>query len=205
MAIRVLIYLKVCLFAEGIQRLFSGDDDFLVIGSVCDHQQFLHSLEDSPDIVIVDKETFALALETAENMQIRSLLINDKESLEIYYGSLKDKISKGLCGVMPNHSDQELLKKAVKAIFGGDLWLDHSTVHHALVADGGDGNHFKLTKKEKEVLERVCSGLSNKGIAQELLISEQTVKTHCYNLFKKFNVQNRVNLVLAATKDHHCH
>ena len=56
----------------------------------------------------------------------------------------------------------------------------------------------ELTRREREVLERVCRGLSSKAIAAELGVSEQAVKAHLSRLFLKFGVENRAGLVSAA-------
>lgn len=55
-----------------------------------------------------------------------------------------------------------------------------------------------LTRRERDVLERVCRGLSTKAIAAELGVSEQAVKAHLSRLFLKFGVENRAGLVGAA-------
>lgn len=55
-----------------------------------------------------------------------------------------------------------------------------------------------LTRRERQVLERVCGGLTNKGIAGELGVSEQAVKAHLSRLFLKYGVENRAGLVAAA-------
>ena len=56
----------------------------------------------------------------------------------------------------------------------------------------------ELTRRERQVLERVCGGLSNKAIARELGVSEQAVKAHMSRLFLKHGVGNRAGLVAAA-------
>ena len=61
---------------------------------------------------------------------------------------------------------------------------------------------YHITKKEKEILNYVCAGFTNKEVANKLYISEQTVKSHCNHLFKKFGVTNRTKLALFAQK--HC-
>ena len=53
---------------------------------------------------------------------------------------------------------------------------------------------YGLTKREKEIVELICGGLSNKEISEKLFISLQTVKDHNYNIFRKVDVSNRVQL-----------
>ena len=54
---------------------------------------------------------------------------------------------------------------------------------------------YSLTPREKEVMEFVCKGYNNAEIADELFISQNTVKHHIYNLFRKLDVKNRVELI----------
>ena len=56
----------------------------------------------------------------------------------------------------------------------------------------------ELTRRERQVLERVCGGLSNKAIATDLGVSEQAVKAHVTRLFLKYRVENRAGLVAAV-------
>ncbi|MCI7146341.1 MAG: response regulator transcription factor [Clostridiales bacterium] len=54
---------------------------------------------------------------------------------------------------------------------------------------------YKITPREKEFIELIYKGKSNKEIAEELFLSESTVKTHIYNIFRKLDVKNRVGVI----------
>ncbi len=54
---------------------------------------------------------------------------------------------------------------------------------------------YDVTRREKEIIELVCAGLSNQDIAQKLFISPKTVKFHIYNVYRKLGIRNRVELV----------
>ncbi|MBQ3466283.1 MAG: response regulator transcription factor [Firmicutes bacterium] len=54
---------------------------------------------------------------------------------------------------------------------------------------------YNLTKRERELVELIYQGKSNKDIAEELFLSESTVKTHIYNIFRKMNVKNRIEVI----------
>lgn len=60
---------------------------------------------------------------------------------------------------------------------------------------------FKLTPREKELIELIYGGKSNKEIADTLFLSESTVKTHIYNIFRKMDVKNRVGVICVINGD----
>jgi DNA-binding NarL/FixJ family response regulator len=62
----------------------------------------------------------------------------------------------------------------------------------------GHGERSRLSRRESEVVSLVAQGYKNKDIAQSLLISEQTVKNHLYNIFGKLGVSDRLGLALYA-------
>ena len=63
---------------------------------------------------------------------------------------------------------------------------------------GQNNQKYFLTKREKDVLLLVTKGESNKSIAEKLVLSEITVKSHLNSIFKKLNVTNRTQAVLLA-------
>lgn len=58
-----------------------------------------------------------------------------------------------------------------------------------------------LSKRETQIAEKVSEGLSNRLIADQLFISERTVKFHCTNIFKKLAIRNRKMLIALIAKD----
>lgn len=60
---------------------------------------------------------------------------------------------------------------------------------------------FKLTPRERELIELIYAGKSNKEIADTLFLSESTVKTHIYNIFRKMDVKNRVGVICVINGD----
>ena len=84
-------------------------------------------------------------------------------------------------GVLPTDTDLPLFKKALAAIGEGKLWIDNGTVK-ALLHDAGNispkGKISHITSREQEIIECICQGLSNKEIAQRLILSPHTVNSH---------------------------
>lgn len=57
-----------------------------------------------------------------------------------------------------------------------------------------------LSHREMQVLQYLMQGKSNKSIADQLYLSERTIKFHCSNIYKKLNIDNRTNLILKMTE-----
>jgi|TARA_B100000745_G_scaffold229142_1_gene153572 DNA-binding NarL/FixJ family response regulator len=101
----------------------------------------------------------------------------------------------GALGAMSKNIDREKLTNVLSAIDEGESYFEETMEDQV-------ASCIKLTKREKQVLDGLNRGLSNKDITEELFISENTLRTHLRSLFKKFNVKNRTACVLEA-KSHH--
>lgn len=109
--------------------------------------------------------------------------------------------SKGIKGYLNSYASPVRIKQAINVVMAGNIWLGQ-TVMQAMIAktydrDKDNKGWIKLTsKKEQETMEHLLIGKSNKEIATLMYISERTVKSHVSNLFKLFNVKDRLGLVL---------
>lgn len=199
MQIKVIICSQVYLYAEGLWLLLESDNDLRVLGVACNEQDVKKLLSYEPDVIISDKAMCPIALRHHHSEEgKRTLLIDDKTTHNSE--SLKSMIMSGLGGILPKTADGKLLRKAVRKLYEGELWIDRHTMGEVFRSNREDISQIHLTKKEAEVLKCVCGGLTNKEIANKLIISEQTVKSHCNHLFKKFGVTSRLKLALCAPK-----
>jgi len=104
---------------------------------------------------------------------------------------------------MATTSDLSHLKKALRTIQEGQVWIDNrkvkAMIQHAesAMALNQDAN---FSRKEREIIILISRGLMNREIAEQLCISEQTVKTHISRIFRKVNVSRRSQLVPFALK-----
>ncbi len=77
--------------------------------------------------------------------------------------------------------------------------LQHISTIPQRAVTGGSGRN-KLTRREREVAELICDGLSNKDIARVLVISMPTVKAHVHSILAKLNLNRRTDLIIGNTK-----
>jgi LuxR family transcriptional regulator of csgAB operon len=117
----------------------------------------------------------------------------------------KEALARGFQGIFYNEDSLESLARGSQAILKGELWFPRKILFECL-NEGQFANHTDsddaalLTFREKEILLKMLTGAGNKKIADDLCISPHTVKTHIYNIYKKLNINNRLQATLWAAK-----
>jgi DNA-binding NarL/FixJ family response regulator len=205
MPIRLAIGCSNYLFGEGLKRLLEDERGIEVIGIFNGGTGFLPGLKDmmklQPDVILSDFNAdfnilFNIPDDFLAKNQLRIILIGDRTLRHLADKQLKRLVLKGVVGILPPSADSDLLKKALKAVFLGELWLDRNTLMKILTSMRQQERNVNLAKREKEVVFHICQGYRNKEIAQKLNISEQTVKSHCSRIYKKLGVSDRLQLAL---------
>jgi len=197
MAIKLVIGCCNYLFGEGLKKLLEGDKDINVIGIFDESADLKEIVKLNANMVLADRGVFnGLPENFVIENPIKILLIADRTWLPTAYKDLPKLISRGVVGILPPSTDSGLLKKAVKAISQGELWIERKTLKDMLTSKNLSEKMVDLTRKEEEITSLICRGFRNKEIAQKLNISEQTVKSHCNRIYKKAGVSDRVQLVL---------
>lgn len=99
-------------------------------------------------------------------------------------------------GLFYTDTNQEQLIRGLKCLLSGDYWVPRRLLHHFLDrnrrAPSGIPSDVNLTRREKEILKLIKSGATNSDISAGLSVSEHTVKSHLYNIYKKIGVRNRL-------------
>ena len=113
----------------------------------------------------------------------------------------------GARGYVLKEAEPEELRRAVDAAHRGEVMLCPIIAEKVLEYFGSDGKlrqpgmpYEQLTERELQVLQLAADGLSNKEIAQKLVISEKTVKNHITNIFSKLHVNDRTQAILYALR-----
>jgi DNA-binding NarL/FixJ family response regulator len=116
-----------------------------------------------------------------------------------------DALKKGIRGILYTDHPLEFFPKAALAVLTGQLWYCRLFLsqfilkqeNHAVVPDEA---FYVLTRREKQIIQKVSQGFSNKDIARAFNISTNTVKTHIYKIFRKLKVVNRMQATLWVEK-----
>jgi len=116
---------------------------------------------------------------------------------------LINAIRSGVRGYLLKDADSSELIKSVKAVFDRELWADRKLM--GKVVNGSSyptkkvevkGQIYDLTETEIKIIKLLLTGLTYREIADELYISEKTVKFHLYKVFKKLTLKYRAELIL---------
>lgn len=138
---------------------------------------------------------------------------SDKLVKEIVINCPKDVVStqlfrwRNLVGVFYIDDDLSLLLKGMEKIMNDEMWLSRKLAQEYIEYFRGANTvttsqaYANLTKREKEIMRLLGHGASNLQIADELYVSENTVKTHLHNIFKKIHAKNRLQALLWANEN----
>ena len=128
---------------------------------------------------------------------------------EILFNVTDEDITKNIMkypsvvGVFYENDNVNIISEGVKKIIDGELWLSRKVTNDLISIYRSKQNGIlttsvSLTAREKEILQLLSFGSSNIDIASTLFVSENTVKTHLHNVFKKLNVRNRLQAMIWA-------
>ncbi|HHF6359593.1 TPA: response regulator [Haemophilus influenzae] len=182
------------LMRRGIKQLVELDDNFEVVADVSSGTEGISvALQTSPDVIILDLNMKGLSgLDTlkglrAEGVDARILILTVSDAKNDIY----TLIDAGADGYLLKDTEPDTLLEQIKRIAQGEVILSDS-IKNLLLDVHEDNPLDSLTDREMGVLRQIATGLSNKQIAAQLFISEETVKVHIRNLLRKLNVHSRV-------------
>ena len=196
------------LIREGIKKLLEFDDSIEVIEQASDGYECLEKLKTNrPDILLLDinmpKMNGIEVLEAlkAKKDPVKVLILTVHSEVEY----LVKAVDIGANGYILKDSGSAELKKAIIDIINNDSYIQPSLIpalNSRLINRDLDKERLKsLTKREVEILAQVASGMFNKEIANNLGISERTVKNHISNIFKKIDVSDRTQAAVFAIRN----
>jgi DNA-binding NarL/FixJ family response regulator len=209
MPLRLAIGCSNYLFGEGLKSLLEDERDIQIIKIFSREKDGMRNIDDilqlKPDVILSDFTAdfnilSHLPEEIVSGNKLRVLLIGDRSTRLVSDRQMKELIFKGVVGILPPSADADLLKKALKAVYSGELWIDRATLMKILSYMKQPEKTVGLAKREREIVAHICQGYRNKEIAQKLNISEQTVKSHCTRIYRKLGVADRLQLALYSYK-----
>jgi len=196
------------LMLRGLQGLLSSEVDFQVVAECVNGEEALRSIRIyQPDLAVVDlsmpqRDGLSVSRElNREKLRTRIVLL----AASIDQHQMVEAHRLGVRGVVLKEMAPRLLLQCLRKVYAGELWIERWAVARALdtllqreAAAREIGSI--LTTREAEIARLVACGLRNRPIAQRLLVSEATVKTHLHNIYDKLNVESRGQLILYCTE-----
>ena len=193
--LKVLIIDDHPLMRRGIQQLVELEEGFEVVGGAGNGSEGINlALQTSPDLIILDLNMKGLSgLDTlkalrAEDVDARIVILTVSDAKNDIF----TLINAGADGYLLKDTEPDTLLSQLKRIAQGEVILSDSIKNLLLERQSSQSPIDSLTDREIDVLRLVATGLSNKQIAGQLFISEETVKVHIRNLLRKLNVHSRV-------------
>lgn len=209
MALKVMIADDHSLMREGIKQLLEFDGQIEVIAQAADGNECLSLLEDgiTPDILLLD-----INMPNMNGIDVLTTLRNKKSSLKIIMLTVHSEVEYlvkavdiGADGYILKDSGSEELKEAINKVMSGSSFIQPSLIpalNSRLINRDIDKEKIdSLTKREVEILKQIAGGRFNKEIADNLNITERTVKNHISNLFKKIDVNDRTQAAVFAIRN----
>ena len=199
------------LVRDGIRALLESESDLEVIGEVSNGKEALAMVaEKKPHLLIIDirmpemNGIDAVKEINKKGIPVKSIILSMHDSEEYILQS----VSAGASGYLLKDTGKSEFIKAIHTVreggkyYSGDIsnvlvnnLLNPSKESAGTPQKGVAGNNpFDLTNKELKVLELVLSGLTNKQISEKLQNSKRTIETHRFNLMRKMEVKNLMDL-----------
>lgn len=196
-ATRILIVDDHVVVRRGIQMLLDTDPSIQIVGEAESGRDAVRKAKAlQPDVILMDLvmpgwDGIRAIVETKRCSPDAKILV-----LTTYGDEPRAKaaMGAGANGYLLKDADGEALLQAIHAIQRGDMPIHPQVAPHLIrnnTVCQGMGRNRSLTDREKEVLQLVGQGLSNKAIAQVLNLSEGTVKVHVSNILSKLNASSR--------------
>ncbi|GGB02590.1 LuxR C-terminal-related transcriptional regulator [Puia dinghuensis] len=207
--IKVMITDDHLLVTDSLSKALAAYDHIDISGIYNTGEALLQALRKQlPDVLLLDvhladAKDASLAKRILQNYPgIKILIMTADESIVL----VRELMEAGCYGYLSkSRATGAILAEALRKVADGELYVDEPLKEKLLkdlLQPGAKrlGEKNKLTMREKEVLQLIAAGLSNRQIADKLCVSLRTIENHRYNLLQKLDEKNAVGLVKAAIR-----
>ncbi|MBI1425421.1 MAG: response regulator [Gammaproteobacteria bacterium] len=186
------------LFREGLRQLLRQLAEDMQVLEAASYTELLALLGEHPDadLAIMDLNMPGYSTE----VKLESLLAGHPTvptvvlSASEYSSDMQGALDAGAMGYLPKSTPADVLLCALRLVLSGGIYVPPALVNNG-AGRRAEGGLDTLTTRQREVLERLVLGRSNKEIGRELGMSEATVKVHLTAIFRALNVTNRAQAV----------
>jgi two-component system nitrate/nitrite response regulator NarL len=210
--VRVMLVDRYAIARDGLRLVIESRPEMKVVGEAGDVTEALSLIGSEPlDIVLLChyagyKDFDRLSDLMAAAGEARVLILAEENDSEAYHEAVRS----GVMGVVLKNQTSDILLKAIRKVYEGEVWLDRAMIASVLrriacankEADPETAKIAKLTERERDVISLIGEGLRNRDIASRLFISEGTVRHHLTSIFNKLGTADRLELVIYAYRHH---
>jgi two-component system response regulator DegU len=211
--IRILVCDDHTLVREGFTKMLELSPEFQVVAQASSAKEALEKVRQiNPDVVIMD-----IKLPGINGIEATRMIKQEFPDIEVMILSMYDEeeyviesVKAGATGYVLKDISQEDLFRAIKTVYSGGSMIQPALArkvlrefaHLARETTGVSKASLlkELSDREVKVLQYVADGMSNKEIADKLMISEKTVKAHLRSIFRKLEVGDRAQAVAYAMR-----
>ncbi|HPE56364.1 MAG TPA: response regulator transcription factor [Bacteroidales bacterium] len=189
---------------DSLEGLLSKEDDLEIIGKVNSGLELIERVKISmPDLCIVDMDMPGMngmvasekLLAEYPDIKIMILSMHSETSL------IKNMVKLGISGYLTKTTDRDEFIFAIRQILKGKSYFSNKILEAVAKDDNPNANQDDLSKigslsdREREIVQLVCEGLTNKQIGDQLFLSHKTIDNHRTNIMRKLEVHNVVELI----------
>ena len=204
--IRILIADDHPMFREGVSRVVASYPEFEIVGRVDSGRRAVEEIRSlEPDVALVD-----LRLPDIDGVKVVEAIERDGSTTKVIIisayedsATVYSAISAGARAYLSKAVSADELGRAIQAVARGQTVIPaamQSALAQEIRARRDLGDVPVLTKREVEVLECIAEGLSAPEIAERLVLSVTTIKTHLHNIYRKLDVSDRAAAVAQAMR-----
>jgi NarL family two-component system response regulator LiaR len=205
--IRVLVVDDHAIVRKGVVSLLATEPSITVVGEASNGVEAVQKANTlKPDVILMDlvmpemDGIQAIQLITSSQTKARILVLTSFGTDDKVFPALKA----GALGYLLKDSNPEELIEAIHQVKNGESWL-HPAVARKVLNEWAHPDQSAmpepLTERETEVLRLLAQGLSNREIAERLVLSEATVRTHVSSLLSKLHLASRTQAALYALRE----
>ncbi len=206
-AIRVMIAEKDPGQMQALCIALDRQDSMNIISTVSSRETAIKHLTTNPDILLLNPDVLkdhplARFMHSIQTKSPQTRIINMLQQTPSDESLISD-IKSGVRGYLKTTDSPAFMIKAIHCVFDGGIWAERrvleKTITNPMLLTESLHAHLpglpSLTNREREMLAQVLKGASNREIAVSSSISERTVKTHLYRVYRKLNVKSRTKAI----------
>jgi DNA-binding NarL/FixJ family response regulator len=206
--IKVMLVDDHAVLKDGIRSFLDREKDIEVVGEATSGQEAIEEIQRlNPDVILMDInlpdkngiEVTEIVKSRCPECKVLMLTMFDHDEY------LMSSIRAGADGYLLKDAPSDQVVEAIRTVFKGDSIIHPSLtkklMHYHQKRSNSQSSESELSEREKEVLGYLAQGLSNKDIAEQLFISDKTVKIHVSKILKKFDVKSRSQAVIYAVQN----